>query len=70
MCTSITSMWVFRIGLAYVIGKYMGLGVLGVWIAMTIDWAVRGCCNVIRFRGHKWETKSITSRERRETIAA
>lgn len=69
MCTSITSMWVFRIGLAYVIGKYMGLGVLGVWIAMTIDWAVRGCCNVIRFKGHKWETKSITSREKQEKIA-
>lgn len=69
MCTSITSMWVFRIGLAYVIGKYMGLGVLGVWIAMTIDWAVRGCCNVIRFKGHEWETKSITSREKQEKIA-
>lgn len=63
MATSITSMWVFRIGLAYVIGKYMGLGVLGVWIAMTIDWAVRAVLNVIRFKGHKWETKAITARE-------
>lgn len=70
MCTSITSMWVFRIGLAYVIGKYMGLGVLGVWIAMTIDWAVRGCCNIIRFRGHKWETKSITSRDKAQDAVA
>lgn len=61
MTTSICSMWIFRIGLAYVIAEYMGFGVLGVWIAMTIDWAVRAICNVIRFSGHKWETKSITA---------
>ena len=64
MVTSITSMWVFRIGLAYVIGKYMGLGVLGVGIAMTIDWAVRAVLNVTRFLGHKWETKAVTAREK------
>ncbi|MGN1148944.1 MAG: MATE family efflux transporter [Lachnospiraceae bacterium] len=59
MTTSIISMWVFRIALAYVIAKGFNMGVLGVWIAMTIDWAVRAILNVIRFRGNKWETKSV-----------
>ena len=57
MTVSIVSMWIFRIGLAYVIGGYMKLGVLGLWIAMTIDWAVRAVLNVIRLKGEKWEGK-------------
>ena len=52
-------MWIFRIGLAYVIGGCMKLGVLGVWIAMTIDWAVRAVFNVIRLKGNKWEGKAL-----------
>ena len=59
MTVSIVSMWIFRIGLAYVIGGYMKLGVLGVWIAMTIDWAVRAVFNVIRLKGDKWEGKAV-----------
>ena len=59
MTVSIVSMWIFRIGLAYVIGGYMKLGVLGVWIAMTIDWAVRTVFNVIRLKGNKWEGKAL-----------
>ncbi len=59
MTVSIISMWIFRIGLAYVIGGYMKLGVLGVWIAMTIDWAVRAVFNVIRLKGNKWEGKAV-----------
>lgn len=65
MTVSILSMWIFRIGCAYLIasnvhGFGLNLGVLGVWIAMTIDWAVRAVFNLIRFSGHNWETKSVT----------
>ena len=63
LVSSTASMWIFRIGLAYVIGKYMGVGVLGVWIAMTIDWLVRAILNVIRFKSGKWETKSVVKSE-------
>ncbi|SEK80185.1 putative efflux protein, MATE family [Butyrivibrio sp. ob235] len=59
MTTSIVSMWIFRIGFAYIIAKGLGMGVLGVWIAMTIDWAFRAVMNTIRFHGHKWETKAV-----------
>ncbi|MCH4190700.1 MAG: MATE family efflux transporter [Butyrivibrio sp.] len=67
MTISIVSMWIFRIGLAYVIGGYMQeylqMGVVGVWIAMTIDWVVRAVFNIIRFRGHRWEGKAVTLQE-------
>ena len=59
LLSSTASMWIFRIGLAYVIGRYMGVGVLGVWIAMTIDWLVRAVLNLIRFKSGKWMTKSV-----------
>ena len=54
MVVSIASMWTCRIVLAYLIGGYMGLGVLGVWIAMTIDWCVRAFFFTTRIRSGKW----------------
>ena len=59
MILSIISMWVFRIAFSYIIAVRMGMGVLGVWIAMTIDWAVRAVLFIIRYRGKRWQHKSI-----------
>jgi putative MATE family efflux protein len=53
------SMWTLRVGLGILMGRYWGLGVLGVWIAMCIDWLLRVTLFVIRFKGHKWETMGI-----------
>lgn len=59
MISSIIIMWLFRIGLSYIIGGYMGLGVFGVWIAMTIDWAARAVVNIWRLKSGKWVRKAI-----------
>lgn len=59
MYTSIVSMWIFRIGFSYLVGKYMGLGVFGVWVAMVIDWVVRAICFIIRYFNGKWEHGAI-----------
>lgn len=59
MILSIISMWVFRIAFSYIIAVRMGMGVLGVWIAMTIDWAVCAVLFIIRYRGKRWQHKSI-----------
>ena len=59
MFSSIASMWIFRIALAYVIGGYLKLGVFGVWIAMTIDWLVRSILNVWRLKSGKWMRQSV-----------
>lgn len=50
MLTSAFSMWVFRVGASFVIAKGFGLGAFGVWIAMTIDWFVRGIFYLFRYR--------------------
>lgn len=59
MIISILSMWMCRIAFSYVLGQYLGLGVFGVWIAMTLDWAFRSVCFVIRYLGSKWQYLKI-----------
>lgn len=59
MYTSIVSMWIFRIGFSYLVGKYMGLGVFGVWVAMVIDWVVRAICFIIRYFNGRWKHGAI-----------
>lgn len=55
MVVSVVSMWIFRIGFSYILGQYAQLGVLGVWMAMIIDWAVRSVFFIARYRGTKWQ---------------
>lgn len=59
MVTSVTSMWICRVVMSYVIGRYMGLGVFGVWVAMIMDWCARGLFFVIRYRSGKWKGKAV-----------
>ncbi len=54
MGISMISMWLFRIVLSYVFAIYFNLGVLGVWIAMFVDWLFRSLCFIIRFATGKW----------------
>lgn len=55
MIVGVASMWIFRIAFGIILGKVMGLGVLGVWIAMVVDWAVRSVCFCIRYRSGRWK---------------
>lgn len=59
MITSIISMWICRVVFSYVIGRYMGLGVFGVWIAMIMDWCVRAICFIARYKSGKWKNKQV-----------
>ena len=55
MVISIFSMVVFRIGLSIVIGMQMGMGAIGVWYAMLVDWVFRSCCFVGRCIKRTWK---------------
>lgn len=59
MVIAILSMWIFRIGFSYILGYYFEIGVLGVWIAMTIDWLARAISFAIRFYGGKWKKYAV-----------
>jgi putative MATE family efflux protein len=48
------SMWLFRIVLGYILGIVCHFGVIGIWLAMNIEWGVRGGIFLWRFGGKKW----------------
>lgn len=54
MVISVASMFIFRIGFSVVLGIYFGLGAIGVWIAMVLDWICRVSFYVFRFCSKKW----------------
>ena len=55
MIVSLLSMWLCRIVMGVVFGAYLGLGVLGIWIAMILDWCVRSVFFLVRYFRGKWQ---------------
>lgn len=55
MITSIIGMWLFRIITGYILGIPLGLGIIGIWLGMYIDWLVRGILYCLRFKSGKWK---------------
>ena len=49
--------WVVAVGLSYILGVKLGLGLVGVWIAMAIDECIRAIIFSIRFKSQKWLSK-------------
>lgn len=59
MTVAVFSMAVFRIGFGVFLATTMSMGVIGVWIAMQIDWVFRIICFLIRWHSGKWQTKTL-----------
>lgn len=55
----IISMWGISVPLAYLLGIYLGYGLIGIWIAMVIDEWLRGILMFFRWRSRKWEKKVL-----------
>ena len=70
LVSSLISMWAFRVALSYVLAldsisvfgwftiPGLGMGVMGVWMAMTVDWVCRSVLFIIRFLGGRWMRKN------------
>jgi putative MATE family efflux protein len=54
MVVSILTMGVFRIALSYVFSLYFGMGVVGTWVAMFVDWIAKAVVFVFHYLGGKW----------------
>ncbi len=59
MTVAMLSMWICRVGCAYILGLKLGLGLYGVSWAMVIDWYCRIIFFVKRWLSGKWETKAV-----------
>jgi len=63
MITSVIGMWTFRILFGYVFAILMNLGVAGIYLAMFLDWTVRGILYGIRLKRGKWKTIRVLKDE-------
>lgn len=59
MIVSMISMWVFRIGFSYLLAWALDWELLGVWVAMFIDWVVRSIVFPFRFHSGVWKKKQV-----------
>ena len=50
-------MWLIAVLVGYYFGVHLGMGLVGIWVAMTIDECMRGILFVIRFKSGRWKTK-------------
>lgn len=60
-CTfsTLAIMWIVRVFGGYLLGSVFSMGVLGIWIAMVLDWVVRCIMFPVRFKGSKWLQKKV-----------
>jgi putative MATE family efflux protein len=55
--------WGVRLVGAWVLGVYLGWGLIGVWVAMAIDQLLRGGLTVLRYRSGNWKhLKTVRAR--------
>jgi putative MATE family efflux protein len=59
MIAATVSMFAVRVSLAYFITFALGVGPLGVWIAMGLDFVVRGSSYIVRWKSGKWQNKRV-----------
>lgn len=59
MVISTLSMFLFRIGAAYIFVHLFKMGVIGTWVAMVSDWLIRSAVFFIRYKGGKWQQNKV-----------
>ena len=59
MTVSILSMWICRICMSYILGTVLGMGALGTWFAMFLDWIVRIVFFAVRLHSNKWQHREL-----------
>ncbi|MCC8173033.1 MAG: MATE family efflux transporter [Odoribacter sp.] len=58
--TGVIVMWVVATYLSYLLGISLGWGLIGMWIAFTLDENIRAIVFFRRWKSRKWEGKSFT----------
>lgn len=59
LTVSMLSMWIARVAFGYVLGVSFKLGLVGIWLAMFLDWSIRGICFYLRLKSEHWQHHTI-----------
>jgi putative MATE family efflux protein len=52
---TLASMWIYRIGVGYLVSVVLGFQIVGLWAVWVTEWGVRAFILWLRYRGTKWE---------------
>lgn len=52
---SMLSCWIIGVGGAFLLGIALGLGLMGMWIALAIDENIRGICFITKYKKGGWK---------------
>ena len=59
MWASIFATVVCRTFLSFLLAKWLGMGVIGIALAMVLDWCIKAALDIWRFRSGKWKNYRI-----------
>lgn len=63
MISANTCIWTLAVGLGYLLSVSCGLGILGIWIAQTIDEWTRGSVAAVLWLKKKWTSTSLVQKD-------
>ena len=59
MWASIFATVICRTLLSFVFGLWMGMGVIGIALAMGADWCIKGGLDIWRWKNNKWKQYNL-----------
>lgn len=59
MWNSIFTTVICRTFLSFLLAKWLGMGVIGITLAMVLDWCIKAVINIWRFKSGKWKDKRV-----------
>ena len=59
MWASIFATVVCRTFLSFLLAKWLGMGVIGIALAMVLDWCIKAVLDIVRFQSGKWKAYKI-----------
>lgn len=59
MMVSVIAMLTLRLGASYLLVYGLHMSLLGVWVAMYMDWVARAVCFCVRFAGSRWLSRKV-----------
>ena len=59
MWASIFSTVICRTFFSFLLAKWLGMGVIGIALAMVLDWCIKAALDIFRFRSGKWRNRHV-----------
>ena len=59
MWASLFATVVCRTFLSFLLAKWLGMGVIGITVAMVLDWCIKAALDILRFRSGKWKSFKV-----------